>query len=182
VVETLEAVPQVIASARALSGDRPLRLGLMSIGMRSNPYGAGVVPNPDGLRLPMAMDDPRQRTPFAAAFAVALAATCARGGVASFAPAMTGGPLGLADADGPWPLWHAVAALCALAGAEVTVAGGPAAGLVTIRGQGRRGIAGVAANLGPQDARLDGAVRIPDRAPPGWIDAPGPAGASPFPP
>jgi len=176
VIETLEAIPQVIASARALSGDRPLRLGLMSIGMRSNPYGAGVFPNPDSLRLPMAIDDPRQRTPFAAAFAVALAAACARGGVASFAPAMTAGPLGLADAEGPWPIWHAVAALAALAGVEVTVAGGPAAGLVTIRGEGLRGIAGVAANLGPCEALLEAAVRIPDGAPPGWIDAPGPAG------
>jgi D-apionolactonase len=182
VIETLEAIPQVIASARALSGDRPLRLGLMSIGMRSNPYGAGVIPNPDSLRLPMAIDDPRQRTPFAAAFAVALAAACARGGVASFAPAMTAGPLGLGDTEGPWPIWHAVAALAALAGVEVTVAGGPATGLVTIRGKGVRGIAGVAANLGPSDARLEAAVRIPDRAPPGWIDAPGPAGPIRLPP
>jgi D-apionolactonase len=103
VVETLEAIPQVIASGRALSGDRPLRLGLMAIGMRSNPYGAGVVANPDRRRVPMAMDDPRQRSGFAAAFAVAVAAACAQGGVASFAPAMTGGPLGMADSDGIWP-------------------------------------------------------------------------------
>jgi hypothetical protein len=177
VIETLEAIPHVIESARALSGSRPLSLGLMSVGMRSNPYGAGVVPNPDGLRLPMAMDDPRQRTSFAAAFAVAVAAACARGGVASFAPAMTAGPLGMADAAGPWPIWHAVAALAALAGEPVTVAGGPAAGLVTLIGPGRRGIAGVAANLGPGDVRLDApAVLIPDRVAADWIDAPGRAG------
>jgi hypothetical protein len=175
VVETLEAIPHVIASGRGLSGDRPLRLGLMAIGMRSNPYGAGVVANPDGRRVPMAMDDPRQRTGFAAAFAVAVAAACARGGVASFAPAMTGGPLGMADAESAWPVWHAVAALAALAGAEVTVEGGPT-GLVVIRGPGRRGIAGVAANLGPGEAQVDGAVRIPERAAPGWIDAPWPGG------
>ncbi len=176
VIETLEAIPQVIASARALSGDLPLRLGLMSIGMRSNPYGAGVVPNPDGQHLPMVMEDPRQRTAFAAAFAVAVAAACARGGVASFAPAMTAGPLGMSDADGPWPIWHAVAALAALAGGQVTAEGGPASGLVVLRGSGRRGVAGIAANLGPSDARLDTpAVLIPDRAPPDWIDAPGPA-------
>ena len=59
----------------------------MSIGMRSNPYGAAVVANPDAARVPMAMDDPRQHELFAAAFAVGVAAAAARGGVASFAPA-----------------------------------------------------------------------------------------------
>jgi hypothetical protein len=181
VVETLEAIPDVIASARALAGDRPLRLGLMAVGMRSNPYGAAVVANPEGQRVPMAMDDPRQRTAFAAAFAVGVAAACARGGVASFAPAMTGGPLGMADEDGVWPVWHAVAALAALAGAEVTVEGGPE-GLVVVRGAGRRGVAGVAANLGPGEAQVSGAVRIPERAAPGWIDAPGSGGAVTLPP
>jgi D-apionolactonase len=177
VIETLEAIPHVIASARAMSEDRPLRLGLMSIGMRSNPYGGDVIPNPDGGRLPMAMNDPRQRAPFAAAFAIALAAACARGGVASFAPAMTGGPLGMADEDGVWPIWHAVAALAALGGTTVTVEGGPASGLVAIRGPGRRGIRGVAANLGPSAVHLEApAVPIPDRGPPDWIDAPGSAG------
>jgi hypothetical protein len=181
VVETLEAIPDVIASARALVGDRPLRLGLMAVGMRSNPYGAAVVANPEGRRLPMAMDDPRQRTAFAAAFAVGVAAACARGGVASFAPAMTGGPLGMADADGVWAVWHAVAALAALAGAEVTVEGGPE-GLVVIRGAGRRGVVGVAANLGPGEARVEGAVRIPERSSPGWLDAAGPGGVVTLPP
>jgi hypothetical protein len=181
VVETLEAIPEVIASARALAGDRPLRLGLMAVGMRSNPYGAGVMANPEGRRVPMAMDDPRQRTEFAAAFAVGVVAACARGGVASFAPAMTGGPLGMADADGVWPVWHAVAALAALAGVEVTVEGGPE-GLVVIRGAGRRGVAGVAANLGPGEAQVAGAVRIPEQAGPGWIDAPGPGGVVTLPP
>jgi hypothetical protein len=94
---------------------------------------------------------------------------------------MTGGPLGMADAGGVWPVWHAVAALAALAGAEVTVEGG-ATGLVIIRGPGRRGVTGVAANLGPGEARVEGAVRIPERAAPGWIDAAGPGGSVTLPP
>jgi len=177
VIETLEAIPQVIASTRALSGELPLHLGLMSIAMRSNPYGAGVVPNPHGERLPMAMADPRQYTPFAAAFAIALAAACVRGGVASFAPAMTGGPLGMAGEDGPWPLWHAVAALAALSGASVMVDGASASGLITIKGKGRRGIAGVSANLGPAHADIDGpAVLVPVGASADWIDGAGSGG------
>lgn len=168
VLETLEAVPQVIASAALLSGGRPLRLGLMSIGMRSNPYGAGVVHNPDGARIPMAMHDPRQQSGFAAAFAVGLAAACAAGGVASFAPALVAGPLGMAQGDRPWPLWHAVAAMAALAGAQVTITH-RADGLVAIRAAGRRGIVGVAANLGAKDLTLDWlACAIPDHAPWDW--------------
>jgi hypothetical protein len=173
VIETLEAVPQVIGSAQALAEGRPLRLGLMAMGMRSNPYGATVAANPEGRRLPMAMDDPRQRTGFAAAFAVALAAVCARGGVVSMAPAMTAGPLGMADGEEVWPIWHAVAAMAALAGAEVEVTEGT---LVTIRGKGRRGVAGVVANIGTVHVSVAGAVLVPARGPRDWIDRRGVAG------
>jgi hypothetical protein len=186
VVETLEALADVFASARALAPNRPLRLGLLSIGMRSNPYGAAVAPNPEGRRIAMAMDDPRQRERFAAAWAVGAAAAAARGGVASFAPAMAAGPLGM-GADGTLrPLFAAVAALAALGGAPVEVAGGPAAGLVVIRGRGRRGVGGVAANLGPGEATLDAPALVLDAAAvsdaardPAWIERPaGRAGAT----
>lgn len=174
VVESLEALPDVIASAQVLGGVRALRLGLMSIAMRSNPYGSGVVPNPNGARLPMAMVDPRQSDEFAAAFAFGIAAACARGGVASFAPAMTSGPLGMADQQRFWPLWHATSALAALAGTPVDIKGSPASGLVVIRGRGRRGVAGLAANLGATDVRIDGpALRITSRKSPDWIDTAG---------
>ncbi len=179
VLETLEALGDVLRSARTLSADRPMRLGLVSIGMRSNPYGAAVAANPQRARVPMAMEDPRQSEPFAAAFAVAAAAAATRGGVASFAPAMAAGPLGLGDEAGLWPIYHAVAALAALGGAEVVVAGGPAAGLVTIAGRGTRGVRGVAANLGPGPATVtapDGAaVLLLDATAvgdPDWIDRP----------
>ena len=76
VMQTLEALPQVFASAEALAPGKSYRLGLVSIGMRSNPYGAEVAPNPEGVRRPMAMIDPRQRGLFAAAWMVgAMAAT-----------------------------------------------------------------------------------------------------------
>ena len=94
------------------------------------------------VRLAMAMDDPRQRTRFAGAFAIGAAAEVARGGVASFAPAMTAGPLGVGEAG--TPLFEAVAALAAIAGETVRIEGGPG-GLLVIRGSGRT----LAANLGP---------------------------------
>ena len=116
--ETLEAIPQIIGSATALAAGKPLHLGLLSIGMRSNPYGAGVAPNPERARLPMAMDDPRQASGFAAAYTVALLAHAAAGDVASLALAMPDGPLG---AEGR-PLADVVRRAAALAGrrAEIT--------------------------------------------------------------
>ncbi len=159
VIETLEALPQVFESARALAGVRPLHLGLVSIGMRSNPYGSSVAPNPNGQRIAMAMDDPRQRTGFAAAWAVAAAAAAARGGVASFAPAMAAGPLGLGRGEALWPIFEAVGALAALGGAEVEIA--QDAGLVTIRGRGRDGVIGIAANLRAAPAPAGGKLLEP---------------------
>ena len=181
VLETLEALGDVFESARSIAGPRPLHLGLVSIGMRSNPYGAAVAPNPRHERLPMAMDDPRQSEPFAAAWAVAAAAEAARGGVASLAPAMTGGPLGLGTDSVLWPIFHAVAALAALGGAEIEVAGEPSRGLVAIRGRGRRGVAGVVANLGPENADwsdgpallLDAESAVAAARDPDWIERKG---------
>ena len=114
--QTLEALPDIFATAREIAGGKPLHLGLLSIGMRSNPYGAAVAPNPELIRLPMAMQDPRQGTGFAAAYAVGVLARAAAAGVGSLALAMAGGPLG---ADGP--LGEVVRAGAALAGREVRI-------------------------------------------------------------
>ncbi|MEO1226509.1 MAG: hypothetical protein AAFX92_19995 [Pseudomonadota bacterium] len=112
--ETLETLPDIFASARALSGDLPIRLGLISIGMRTNPYGAGLVVNPNGERLAMTGDDPRQAETFAAAYAVAAMALAAEAGVEAITLAAPAGRFGLAGKDGPRPIAKAVRALTAL--------------------------------------------------------------------
>ncbi len=147
VMETLEALPDIFASAQTIAGSRPVRLGLSSIGMRSNPYGADVAANPDGVRLEMALDDPRQRGLFAAAFAVGYAARAAEAGIACFAPAMATGPLGLVGADGVVPLFHVVRALGVLAGRKVTVSGAVPGDLITVLAPEGPGLRGLAANL-----------------------------------
>lgn len=119
VCQTLEALPDILASARSIAGGRPLHLGLVSIGMRSNPYGDLTAPNPDLLRLPMAMEDPRQPTGFAAAYALAALAIAARAGVESLALAMPDGPLGATG-----PLAQVIRAAHALAGQTVTLTEG----------------------------------------------------------
>ncbi len=94
VMETLEALPQIFASARALIGDAGYRLGLFSIGMRGNPYGAGVADNPDQRRVPMAGIDPRQRGLFGAAYALGVLARTEGFGIARLALAAPAGPFG----------------------------------------------------------------------------------------
>ncbi len=124
--QTLEALPDIFATAEAIAAGKPLHLGLFSIGMRCNPYGDQTAPNPDGLRLPMAMDDPRQSTDFAAAYAVAVLAAAARAGVKSLALAMPDGPVGAQGA-----LADVIRAAHALAGREVIIT--DTGGLVLIR-------------------------------------------------
>ncbi|NBE09562.1 hypothetical protein [Paragemmobacter ruber] len=139
--QTIEALPDIFATARTIAAGRPLHLGLFSIGMRSNPYGDATAPNPDGLRLPMAMADPRQPTAFAAAYAVAILAEAACAGVASLALAMTDGPLGPTG-----PLSDVLRVAHALAGAEATITAQAGHILITTDH------GGLAANLTPDPA------------------------------
>ena len=121
VLETLEAIPDVLASAAAIAGGRPLRLGLVAIGMRSNPYGASLVPNPSGARITMTDADPRQTEPFAAAYATAICALAARAGVAAITLATAAGPQ---SATGR-PIGKVINALSSLSGQTAQINGTP---------------------------------------------------------
>jgi uncharacterized YccA/Bax inhibitor family protein len=115
-----------------------LHLGLLSIGMRSNPYGAAVAENPARLKLPMAMQDPRQKTGFAAAYAVGVLARAAAAGVESLALAMVGGPLGASG-----QLAEVIRSAAALAGRELRIT--ETAGVIVIAADDRT----LVANLNP---------------------------------
>ena len=129
VLETLETLPQIFLSAEALTSGRPYRLGLASIGMRSNPYGAAVANNPDQVRRTMARIDPRYRGLFGAAYAVGVLAATAGSKVEAICLGSPAGPFGLnyEPADYPqegfdgagrsvFPIYHVVKAAAAMAG------------------------------------------------------------------
>jgi len=137
VTQTLEAIPHILASAHAILPGKPLHLGLMSIGMRSNPYGKAVLANPTLGRIPMAMDDPRQTLPYAAAYATGILAACIAGRVDSVALAMVSGPLGAAGT----PLGRVIAGAAVLSGERAQVMS--ETGLIRI--ESSRG--GIVANL-----------------------------------
>jgi hypothetical protein len=94
VMETLEAIPFITRSTRAIIGDTPYHLGPTTIGMRQNPYGSRTMPNPDGRRIAMAGDDPRQRGLFGAAWLVGYAARLAGAGIETWTAGALAGPRG----------------------------------------------------------------------------------------
>ncbi|MFP3541229.1 hypothetical protein SB770_32385, partial [Pseudomonas sp. SIMBA_044] len=59
VMQTLEALPFITRSARAIYGSKPYRTGPSTIPMRQNPYGSRTMDNTGHARIPMANSDPR---------------------------------------------------------------------------------------------------------------------------
>jgi D-apionolactonase len=131
VMETLETLPWIFASARAMIGKVPYHIGPTSIPCRDNPYGAAVTPNPDNRRVCLSDIDPRQRGLFAAAWNLGYLSAAARAGVDAVALGSATGPQGmiyrkLAHAQ-PWfdgadarilPIYHVIAGLAAAGGAR----------------------------------------------------------------
>ncbi|WP_417418779.1 hypothetical protein [Hoeflea sp.] len=106
VSQTIETLPDIFRTAREIGGDLRYRLGLTAIGMRSNPYGSAISPNPDQIRLTMATWDPRARALFGAAWAVATLAQTEGFGIEAIALAAPIGPFGILSRSGgvarPW--------------------------------------------------------------------------------
>lgn len=137
VIETLQSLPHILASAGALAGGLPLSVGPVGIGARINPYGPGPSVNAPDAREGMAARDPRQRGLFAAAWTVGYLAAIARFAPARFAFGAPVGPFGLVSTrqdyarpfwdDLPegalYPLYHVAGRISAAAGSPLLDAG-----------------------------------------------------------
>lgn len=119
VMETLETIPHITRSARAIIGDKDYRIGPATIAMRQNPYGTRTIPNPDNERICMAHDDPRHRGAFGAAYVIGLACALAPAGLSVWTPAALYGPRGVISDDGQWPISAALKGLAQSAGQKV---------------------------------------------------------------
>ncbi len=102
VMETIECLPAVIASAQAIAGAAAYHIGPSGIGLRANPYGAAPAENPANARRAMARMDPRQRGLFGAAWTLGFLAQCARHGVPEATLASPVGEFGVAHAPMPY--------------------------------------------------------------------------------
>ena len=128
VTESLESLPHITRSVRALCGGKPFIVGPSAIGMRDNPYGEATAKNPGNIRQAMNRNDPRQRSLLGAAWNLAYFAHFARGGAQAIALGGCVGPFGLlhTPADYPqpgfdgegglFPVYHIVRGLAALKG------------------------------------------------------------------
>ncbi|SDB35454.1 hypothetical protein [Bauldia litoralis] len=132
VMETLEAVGQIIHSTRAIIGKTPYRIGPSHIGNSFNPYGAAVSENPNGGRVTMARVDPRHRGLFGAAWHLGYLGQVADGGLEAATMASPVGEFGIAYAKQkhaqPWfdttrgakvyPVYHVIRGIAGAAGAR----------------------------------------------------------------
>jgi hypothetical protein len=128
VTESLEALPHIARSVRAIVGSAPYAVGPSAIGMRDNPYGQATAANPGNIRQAMNRNDPRQRGLLGAAWSLAYFAHFARGGAREIALGGAVGPFGAlhtpADypqpgfdgAGGLFPLFHVLRGLARLKG------------------------------------------------------------------
>ncbi|MER9854873.1 MULTISPECIES: hypothetical protein [unclassified Mesorhizobium] len=123
IMQSLEALPFITQSARAIFGAKSYRIGPSTIAMRQNPYGGATKPNPGGQRIAMADRDPRHAGLFAAAWTIGYAARVAPAGLEQLTLSSFTGPFGVLASSGepiaarsPRPLFGAIKGLCELAG------------------------------------------------------------------
>ncbi|MFI5016687.1 MAG: hypothetical protein ACHQHK_01955 [Dongiales bacterium] len=175
VMETLETLPHIFRSVRAIAGKLPYRLGPSAMGMRYNPYGKTTDANSANIRTAFAHQDPRQRALFGAAFAVGYMARAAAAGIERVCFGAPTGPFGLVyrktDYPQPWfdaqefagpaaapvyPLYHPLMAIAAARDAEVLPVRSSdekrALGLCYRRGSGEQVL--WLANLTPEPQKL----------------------------
>jgi len=144
VMETLEALPYVVQSAKAFINGKTYCIGPSSIPARLNPYGASTASNPGNGRVCLSDMDPRQRGLYGAAWTLGYVAALAGGGLSAITLGAATGPAGMiyrranyaqpyfdeAGAPSVYPLYHVVAGLAAASGSKVIAAKSAAPGKV----------------------------------------------------
>ena len=169
VMETLEALPYQITTARKFLGKTPHRVGPSAIGCRDNPHGETYTPNPDNERICLVKADPRTRGLFGAAWLLGYIATFARTGIQALAVGAPTGPLGViyrkTDYEQPYfdslsgravfPAYHVVTGLMNSAGETlVDVTSSDDAKVRTFAHRGKKGTTLWIANLTAEDQKV----------------------------
>ena len=96
VMETLQSLPSIIGSVRAMAGGKPYRVGPSAIGMRFNPYGPSTYDNQGNIRMAFNQQDPRHRALAGSAFTLGYVARMAAGEVEAVSLGAAVGEFGLA--------------------------------------------------------------------------------------
>ncbi|MCV3767905.1 hypothetical protein [Rhizobium sp. TRM95796] len=168
VMQTFEALSDVVASARAIYADKPYRIGPSTIAMRQNPYGSATKDNPSLSRIPMANVDPRHNGLFGAAFALAYAAATLPAGLELLTLSTLAGPFGLIAGEGEpcaagaiRPIGHVIGELGRLSGQPAWALTSDApSDILGLAVEGEEGVFVLAANMTPYERT----VRLPGPA------------------
>ena len=96
VMETLQSLPSLIGSVRAMAGGKTYRVGPSAIGMRYNPYGPSTYDNKTNIRMAFNQQDPRHRALAGSAFTLGYVARMAAGEVEAVSLGAAVGEFGLA--------------------------------------------------------------------------------------
>jgi len=157
-MQSLEALADVVRSVRAIYPNTPYRIGPSTIAMRQNPYGAATKTNPALARIPMANVDPRHNGDFGAAWALAYAATVAAAGLEALTLSTLTGSFGLVAGSGEptaegglRPLAQVIAELARMSGKRVSRIRADRPGIVAgLRGERTA----LVANLTPETVKV----------------------------
>ena len=173
VMETLEALPYQVTTARSFIDKTGYRIGPSGIGCRDNPHGKTYTPNPNNERICLVKMDPRQRALFSAAWTLGYIATFAGTDVESVCVGAPTGPLGIIyrktdyaqpyydmlSGPGVYPAYHVIAGLTRAAGQPlVSAQSSDSAKVQCLAFRGQAGTTLLAANLtaDPQAVSLRG--------------------------
>jgi len=96
VMETLQSLPSLIGSVRAMAGGKTYRVGPSAIGMRYNPHGPSTYDNKTNIRMAFNQQDPRHRALAGSAFTLGYVARMAAGEVEAVSLGAAVGEFGLA--------------------------------------------------------------------------------------
>ncbi|MFP6688949.1 MAG: hypothetical protein VCD31_06445, partial [Alphaproteobacteria bacterium] len=107
VMETLQSLPSLIGSVRAMAGGKTYRVGPSAIGMRYNPYGPSTYDNKTNICMAFNQQDPRHRALAGSAFTLGYVARMAAGEVEAVSLGAAVGEFGLAYRKMAHPqLWY----------------------------------------------------------------------------
>lgn len=164
VMQTLEALPFIARSVRAIYGDKAYRIGPSTIAMRQNPYGSSTKNNPEGKRIAMANRDPRHNGLYGAAWSVGYAAGTVTANPEMLTLSALTGPFGLIAGKvepmpehGYRPLFHIIKGLAEVAAwtlIECTSTQSNKIAIILARGGDSRQVA-ILANLAPDQCKVD---------------------------
>ncbi len=118
IVESLSSLKRVGDTIRSFAGGAPFGISPATLRPRVDT----APPSWRDSSLPPFTDDPRQPTPFAAAWTLGLIAAAAEAGFASLTLFELAGPRGVQDEAGPYPVLHALSDAAALEGARLVPA------------------------------------------------------------